>query len=83
MQYFDALTSKVRSFGQFRKVLHTGLYSQLVAMEIPPKGEIGDEVHLVDQTLIFTSGEGKAIVAGKEQVSLIMTIPHVIRGGSI
>ncbi|KAI4730021.1 RmlC-like cupin [Aureobasidium sp. EXF-10728] len=67
MVYFDSLTSKVRSFGQFRKVIHTGLYSQLVTMEIPVGGDIGNEVHLVDQVLIFTSGVGKAVVAGKEQ----------------
>jgi hypothetical protein len=66
--YFEGLTSKVRSFGQFRKVIHTGLYSQLVTMEIPVGGDIGNEVHLVDQVLIFTSGTGKAVVAGKEQV---------------
>lgn len=38
-------------------------------MEIPVGGDIGDEVHTVDQVLIFTSGEGKATVAGKDQVS--------------
>lgn len=69
MVYFPKLTSEVRAFGQFRKVLHTGLFSQLVSMEIPVGGDIGDEVHTVDQVLIFTSGEGKAIVAGKDQVS--------------
>ena len=36
--------TEVRSFGDFRRVLHTGLYSQLVAMEIPVGGDIGDEV---------------------------------------
>ncbi|CAE6997986.1 hypothetical protein PTNB73_04107 [Pyrenophora teres f. teres] len=41
--------------------------SQLVAMEIPPHGEIGDEVHTVDQILLFTSGRGLATVAGKNQ----------------
>jgi hypothetical protein len=71
--YFEGLTSKVRSFGQFRKVIHTGLYSQLVTMEIPVGGDIGNEVHLVDQVLIFTSGEGKAVVGGKEQVR-----PHTL-----
>lgn len=70
MVYFSKLTSEVRAFGQFRKVLHTGLYSQLVSMEIPVGGDIGDEVHTVDQVLIFTSGEGKATVAGKDQVRL-------------
>lgn len=69
MVYFPKLTSDVRAFGQFRKVLHTGLYSQLVSMEIPVGGDIGDEVHTVDQVLIFTSGEGKATVAGKDQVN--------------
>lgn len=68
MVYFPGLTSEVRAFGQFRKVLHTGLFSQLVSMEIPVGGDIGDEVHTVDQVLLFTSGEGKATVAGKDQV---------------
>ncbi|KAK3717574.1 hypothetical protein LTR37_005640 [Vermiconidia calcicola] len=67
MKYFPGLTSEVRAFGQFRKVLHTGLFSQLVSMEIPVGGDIGNEVHMVDQVLLFTSGEGKAVVAGKEQ----------------
>ncbi|GAB7347355.1 hypothetical protein MBLNU459_g4291t1 [Dothideomycetes sp. NU459] len=67
MVYFPEMTSKVRSFGQFRKVMHTGLYSQLVTMEIPVGGDIGDEVHTVDQVLIFTSGQGKATIAGKDQ----------------
>lgn len=70
MYQFKGLASEVRAFKQFRKVLHTGLYSQLVAMEIPPGGDIGDEVHTVDQVLLFTSGEAKAIIAGKEQVSM-------------
>ena len=47
--------------------MHTGLFSQLVSMEIPPGGDIGDEVHMVDQVLIFTSGQGRAVVAGREQ----------------
>lgn len=68
MVHFPGLTSEVRAFGQFRKVLHTGLYSQLVSMEIPVGGDIGDEVHTVDQVLLFTSGEAKAIVAGQEKV---------------
>lgn len=42
-------------------------------MEIPVGGDIGDEVHTVDQVLLFTSGEGKATVAGKDQVSSRLT----------
>ena len=36
-------------------------------MEIPIGGDIGDEVHTVDQVLIFTSGTGRATVAGVDQ----------------
>jgi len=74
MVYFPQLTSEVRAFGQFIKVLHTGLFSQLVSMEIPVGGDIGDEVHTVDQVLIFTSGEGRATIAGKDQVRSISPI---------
>ncbi|KAB2568794.1 Cupin RmlC-type [Lasiodiplodia theobromae] len=67
MTVFEGLLSERRRFGDFRRVLHTGLYSQLVAMEIPPKGDIGEEVHSVDQTLLFTHGRGLAQVAGVDR----------------
>lgn len=46
MVHFPGLISEKRSFGDFRTVLHTGLFSQIVAMEVPVDGEIGDEVCL-------------------------------------
>ena len=50
----------------FRRVLWTGKYSQLVIMTIPPGGEIGVETHDEnDQILSFVSGVGKAVVDGK------------------
>lgn len=54
--------------------------SQLVAMEVPVGGDIGDEVHTVDQTLIFTSGKGRAEVGGKKQEGRIYSavLYHVI-----
>jgi len=36
-------------------------------MTIPVGGDIGDEVHTVDQALTFTSGKGKATINGKDQ----------------
>ena len=36
-------------------------------MTIPVGGDIGDEVHTVDQALTFTSGIGKATINGKDQ----------------
>ncbi|KAH8678144.1 cupin domain-containing protein [Xylariales sp. PMI_506] len=68
MQYFpDMLAALPSQSAEFRRVLWTGLYSQLVLMTIPVGGDIGEEVHTVDQILTFTSGTGLAQVAGKEQ----------------
>jgi mannose-6-phosphate isomerase-like protein (cupin superfamily) len=67
MVYFPNMTNLASSSGEFRKVLHTGLYSQLVLMTIPVGGDIGDEVHTVDQILTFTSGQAKATINGKDQ----------------
>lgn len=51
----------------FRKVLFTGARSQLVVMDIPPGGEVGEETHKhTEQTLFFLSGAGKAVLDGKE-----------------
>lgn len=52
---------------EFRRVLWTGESSQLVEMTIPVDGEIGEEVHHVDQHLIFTQGTCKAVVGGEEK----------------
>jgi len=50
----------------FRRVLWTGVHSQLVIMTIPPGGEIGTETHEhTDQILTFVSGTGEADVAGE------------------
>ena len=52
----------------FRRVLWTGKYSQLVIMTIPPGGEIGEEVHPdTDQILTFVSGVGEAQIDGEKQ----------------
>jgi len=56
------LLAKENSF--FRKVLATGNHSQIVLMSIPPGGEIGEEIHTVDQTLVFVDGTGEAILSG-------------------
>ncbi len=50
--------------GLFRKEIVTGEHSQVVLMSIPEGGDIGEEVHEVDQVLIFVQGEGNAILNG-------------------
>ncbi len=47
----------------FRKVLYTSAYSQLVLMSLKPKEEIGSEVHEEnDQFLRFEGGTGRVVV---------------------
>lgn len=51
----------------FRKVLYTGKFSQLVVMSIKPGEEIGEEVHEGhDQFFRFEKGEGKVIIDDNE-----------------
>lgn len=45
MVFFPGMTSSLPSeSAEFRRVLWTGLYSQLVLMTVPVGGDIGDEV---------------------------------------
>lgn len=50
----------------FRRVLYTAKFSQLVLMSIAPNEDIGEEVHELDQFLRIESGTGKAILDGVE-----------------
>ncbi len=53
----------------FRRVLYTGKYSQLVLMNLRPGEEIGSEVHHdVDQFFRFEKGEGKVVIDGAEHL---------------
>ena len=49
--------------GNFRKVLYTSKYSQLVLMSLRPGEEIGEEVHEDhDQFFRFEQGEGIVVI---------------------
>lgn len=51
----------------FRKVLYTGKWSQLVLMSLKPREEIGMEVHTGnDQFFRFEAGKGLCIIDGNE-----------------
>jgi mannose-6-phosphate isomerase-like protein (cupin superfamily) len=53
----------------FRKVLYTGTYGQVVVMSLLPNEEIGMEVHnTVDQFFRIDSGDGKVIIDGEESL---------------
>lgn len=48
----------------FRNVLFTASYAQVVVMSLLPGEDIGEEIHDVDQILVFIHGSGKAVVEG-------------------
>tara|TARA_B100000378_G_C18008274_1_gene399698 strand:- start:71 stop:460 length:390 start_codon:yes stop_codon:yes gene_type:complete len=50
----------------FRKVLFTGNYSQLVVMSVKPGEEIGSEVHGLDQFIRIEQGHAKVVLDGEE-----------------
>lgn len=67
MPYLTNIVRETEENTYFRKVIFTGKRSQLVVMDIPPGGEVGEETHKnVEQTLFFLRGNGKAILDGKE-----------------
>jgi mannose-6-phosphate isomerase-like protein (cupin superfamily) len=53
----------------FRKVLYTSTYGQVVVMSLLPNEDIGMEVHeTTDQFFRIDSGEGKVIIDGEESI---------------
>lgn len=58
----------------FRRVLYTGKFSQLVLMSLKPGEEIGEEVHDdIDQFFRFEEGEGAVVIDDAE---------HTVKDGS-
>jgi len=66
MNVHDGIYEAARRNTDFRRVLATGRHGQLVAMCIPPRAEIGEEIHQeTDQMFFVVKGEGQAIVDGR------------------
>lgn len=65
--YHSNIETETLENTNFRKVLHTGKYSQLVVMSLKPGEDIGEEVHdNVDQFFRFEAGEAKVVADGEE-----------------
>lgn len=65
MVYFpDMTTSLPSSSGEFRRVLWTGLYSQVVLMTVPVGGDIGDEVRWLGFLGCYGDSACVAVVVG-------------------
>ncbi len=66
----------------YRRVLYTSNYSQLVLMCVKPKEEIGEEVHGLDQFIRIEQGEAEVILNG-EKHSLKADDAVVIPAGTL
>jgi mannose-6-phosphate isomerase-like protein (cupin superfamily) len=62
--YISNIEKEALANENFRKVLYTAKFSQLVLMSLLPKEEIGAEVHTLDQFIRVEAGMGRAILDG-------------------
>lgn len=67
MGYSDNIEDRTLENSNFRKVLYTGKFMQLVVMSLKPGEDIGEEVHdNVDQFFRVEKGEAKVVMNGEE-----------------
>jgi len=65
--FFANIEDATKENSNFRKVIFTGTYCQLVVMSLLPGEDIGEEVHgNLDQFFRFEDGEGKVIMGDEE-----------------
>ncbi len=78
MPFNEDILARAKRNSFFREVVSTGPHAQVVVMSIPPKGEIGEEVHHdVDQVLVFVEGEGVAVLEGRRSSVTPGRLVHV------
>ncbi len=65
--FYSKIEEETLANNNFRKVLFTGKFSQLVVMSLKAGEDIGKEVHSnVDQFFRFEAGEGKVVIGEQE-----------------
>lgn len=66
LMFHEDIIKLTKENPNFRKVIWTGKYSQLVVMSIAAGEEIGEEIHAeTDQALFLVEGAGQAVIEGK------------------
>jgi mannose-6-phosphate isomerase-like protein (cupin superfamily) len=81
MTFNEDVVGRASRNTHFREVLATSSHSQVVVIRIPVGGEIGEETHgEVDQILVFTAGEGEAILNGERSRVAAGRLVHVPAG---
>lgn len=67
MSYINNIEKQALENTNFRTVLYTAKFMQLVVMSIPVGGDIGMEVHHIDQFIRIEKGNAKSILNGTER----------------
>jgi mannose-6-phosphate isomerase-like protein (cupin superfamily) len=80
--FIDDIQTKTLENDDYRRVLYTANYSQLVLMSIEPGDDIGEEVHGLDQFIRIEQGEGKAILNQDQEHELSAGSAVVIPSGT-
>jgi mannose-6-phosphate isomerase-like protein (cupin superfamily) len=62
--YVKNISAIAEANSEFRQVLYTAKHTQLVVMSIPQHGEIGAEVHTLDQFFRVEAGTGAVVIDG-------------------
>jgi mannose-6-phosphate isomerase-like protein (cupin superfamily) len=77
--YIADILEKTIENDNFRQVLYTGKYMQLVVMSLKPGEEIGEEVHeTVDQFFRIEEGAATVIIDGEESIvvdDMVIVVP--------
>ncbi len=81
--YFGPIESDTLDNENFRKVLFTGKYCQLVVMSLRPGEEIGNEVHEnVDQFFRVEEGEARFVLNGTDAHVVVAGEAAIIPAGT-
>lgn len=67
MSYINNIEKETLENNNFRTVLFTSKFMQLVVMSIPVKGDICMEIHQIDQLIRVEKGNAKSILNGVER----------------
>lgn len=80
--YFTNIEQTTLENSDYRRVLYTGRYSQLVLMSLKPGEEIGEEVHGLDQFLRFEQGQATIVLNKKDRHTVSADDAVVIPAGT-
>lgn len=67
MSYINNIEKETLQNNNFRTVLFTSKFMQLVVMSIPTEGDIGMEIHQIDQLIRVEKGNAKSILNGVDR----------------